>query len=282
MKQILLVISECPSVIWHGTGTVQNVSCGWRRIASNCSIILIIEKIKKSKLICTSLALYVIHSNESQMLLKIFSVEISVDAWETKDPSSLPVETSKWDLRYQTSPWRSVFPTKVSVFPWKAYAYFSSSADSLPQTRGYLLPAAGICPIPLHSWVPSWAFPAPAVEKHPLLGQEHPALLETPDRAGSRAGCECEERTMNSTILMAWPTGKALGALQQAPGGYTCTCIWITIEIHSLTIPWLPWSKYKVHSRWLISEKCNIGSVIMSYRQHTKCLCSTTESKFVK
>lgn len=124
--------------------------------------------------------------------------------------------------------------------------------------------------------------PFPAMEKHLLLGQEHPALLESPDRAGSRAGCECEERTMNGTILMAWPTGKALRALQQAPGGYTYTCIWITIEIHSLIIPWLPWSQYKVHSRWLISEKCNIGSVIMSYRQHTKCLCSTTESKFVK
>lgn len=43
-----------------------------------------------------------------------------------------------------------------------------------------------------------------------------------------------------------------------------------------------PLCQCKVHLRWLISEKYNTGSEIMSYRQHTKCLCSTTGSKFMK
>lgn len=168
---------------------------------------------------------------------------MSVDTCETKDPSCLPVKTSEWDVRYETSLWRnecvSYREKWVSFLPWKISAYLSFSADSLPLTRSYLFPAADPCPIPLHS--PTRAFPVPAVEKHPLLGQEHPALLESPGRAGSRAGCEWEERTMNSTIPMVWPTVKALRALQQTPGGYTYTCIWIIIAIHSLIIPCLPW-----------------------------------------
>lgn len=132
-------------------------------------------------------------------------------------------------------------PRFLSFLPWKACAYLSFPADSLPLAGSYLLPAAESCPNPPHSWVPTWAFPVPAVEKHPLLGQEHPALLECPARVGSRAGCECEERTMNSTIPMAWPPVKALRAPQHAPGEYTYTCIWIIVEIHSLIIPCLPW-----------------------------------------
>lgn len=144
-----------------------------------------------------------------------------------------------WD--FSVEKWVCFLPRFLSFLPWKSCEYLSFSAASLPLTRSYLLPAAETCPIPLHSRVPIRAFPVPAVEKHPLLGQEHPALLESPDRVGSRAGCECEERTMNSTILMAWPAVKALRALQQAPGGYIHTCIWIIIGIHSLVILCLPW-----------------------------------------
>ena len=133
------------------------------------------------------------------------SVEISLETCKTTNPSCLSVETSKWHFKDQTFQWRN------RCGPCQDFCLFFPERHvriALPLMTAYHWPRVTSSwqqkPVQFssHSRVPTWVLPVPAVEKHPLLGQEHPALLDRPGRADSRAGCECEERTINSTIVM--------------------------------------------------------------------------------
>lgn len=197
----------------------------------------------------------VIHSSESQMFLKIarHSPPVCKYLWihvrqKTLHVCQLSPPSGISDMRLLHGEMSVPYQGRNTFHEMRVHT--SLPLLTLPLTRSYLLPAAETCPIPLHSWVPTWAVPVPAVEKHPLLGQEHPALLESPGRAGSRAGCECEERTMNSTIPMAWTAVKALRALQQAPGSYTYICI---LQNHWNTQPYCSLSTLD------LSTKCTLG-----------------------
>lgn len=158
------------------------------------------------------MALDVVHSCASRIFLEIAldvlpqCGNISGDMQDYK--SLMPVS---WDLQvasqvsdFSVEKWVWSLPRFLSFLPWKTCASSSSSADSLPLTRSYLLRQQKPAQFSSHSRVPTWVLPVPAVEKHPLLGQEHPALLDRPDRADSRAGCECDRKQYNTDGIGPW------------------------------------------------------------------------------
>lgn len=210
-------------------------------------------------------------------------VEISLETCKTTNPSCLSVETSRWHLKYQTFQWRN------ECGPCQDFCLFFPERHvriALPLLTAYHWPGVTSsrqqkpAQFSSHSQVPTWVLPVPAVEKHPLLGQEHPALLDRPDRADCRAGCECDRKQYNTDGIGPWSGYLELSSRLLGDTPILTSGSWSKYK--ALLFLAYPGSQYKVHPRWLISEKCNIGSVIISYRQHTKCLCSTTGSKFVK
>lgn len=177
------------------------------------------------------------------------------------------VKTSMWHLKCQT------FQRRYECGPCQGFCQFFSErpvhTDLSPVTVYHWPEVTSFQlwkPVQFssHSWVPTWVLPVPAVEKHPFLGQEHPAHLDSPKRDDSRAGYECEEWTINSTILMWLASAQITQSSSRLQGDTPI----LTFGLLSKYVAFLrlayPGSQYKMHPRWLISEKCNIGSVIMS------------------
>ena len=195
-----------------------------------------------------------------------------------------------WDLQvasqisyYLVEKWVWSLPRRLSFLPWKTCVYSSSSAAISPLARSYLLPSAETCPVLLPfrsthfspSCLSCGKTPTPWPRTPSSLGSSKPSWLQGwlwmwgTDRKQHNAdgtGSRSRYSELSSRLLGDTPIHTS-GSLS---------------KYKALLFLAHPGSQHKVHPRWLISEKCNIGSVIMSYRQHTKCLCSTAGSKSVK
>lgn len=237
------------------------------------------------------MALDMLHSCASRISLKItldvlHQCGVLLKTYETANPSCLSTETFRWHLKYQTFQWRNkggpcqdfccFFPERhVAIALPLLTAYHWPGVTSFQQQKPVQFSS--------HSRVSTLVLPVPAVEKHPLLGQEHPALLDHPDRADFQGwlwmwGMDHKQYKADGTGR--WSRYSELSS--RLLGDTPILTSGLSLKYKAVFFPAYPGSQYRLHPRWLISENCNIGPVIMSCRQHTKYLCSTTGSKFVK
>lgn len=211
------------------------------------------------------------------------SVEVPLETCKTTKPVNWDLQVASQISDFSVEKQMVSLPRFLSFLPWKTCAHSSSSADSLPLTRSYLLPAAETCPVLLPFTSTHLSPSCPSCGKTPALWPRTPSSLG-PSRQSRLQGClwmwGTDRKQYNTDGIGLWSRYSELSS--RLLGDTPILTSGLSSKYKALLFLAYPGSQYKVRPRWLISKKRNIGSVIMSYRQHTKCLCSTARSKFVK